>query len=584
MHASEPQKAHTVPASVDFLAMLAALKHVGPSPSAPAGEEIISTIQTHASMVLLSKTYVYKLKKPKFFGFFDYSTPLLRRHFCQQEVCLNRVLAPHVYLGIAPVLTSHTEQFQFGPIFAPEHVPMPGAELDGGLVVDYAVVMVRLPDSATLESMVQADIASPELLKEIAHVVAAFHMQSHWDKSIAHWGDEEVIEQNWEENFTQVQPYIGRTIDEATYKHIASYVQQMLAERAWLFEHRVHEGRIRDCHGDLRLQHIYALDAANSSTKAQLVILDRIEFNERFRYSDVASEIAFLIMELEQAGRSDLSRIFIDAYIEDTGDNALKEVLPFYACYRAFVRGKVLSFQLDEQEVSASQREQAARQAQELFALAAHYATAATKATLLMVGGLMGTGKSTLAVALQRELGWQLLSSDLVRKHIAAVDPEQPQANAFGQGIYSSQWTELTYHTLREEARAALMNGCSVILDASFSRRADRLALFHDAALLGAVVVFVECSCPREIALVRLARRWQAHIEEGDRNQSLPSAASDGRPELYQAQAGTWEAYIPEVDHATQHMMIVTTQSISASVEHILALLDIPRLICYLQE
>jgi len=140
-----------------------------------------------------------------------------------------------------------------------------------------------------------------------------------------------------------------------------------------------------------------------------------------------------------------------------------------------------------------SQREQASRQAQELFALAAHYATAATKATLLMVGGLMGTGKSTLAAALQQELGWQLFSSDLVRKRIAGIDPAQPQADAFGQGIYNAQWTELTYHTLREDARAELMNGCSVILDASFGRRTDRLALFHDAEQLGAAVVFVEC-------------------------------------------------------------------------------------------
>ena len=577
MHTSEPQKAHTVPASVDFFVMLASLKHAGPSPSVPTGEEIASTIQTHASVALLSKTYVYKLKKPKNFGFFDYSTPTLRRHFCQQEVCLNRVLAPHVYLGVAPVLKVYPELFQFGPIFSPEHIPMPGVELDGGLVVDYAVVMMRLPDSATLESMVQADTASPALLQEIARVVAAFHM--HWDKNIAHWGDIEVIEQNWEENFTQTRPYIGRTIDEAAYKHIASYVRHMFEERAWLFEHRVHEGRIRDCHGDLRMQHVYAFDEANNNAKASLAILDRIEFNERFRYSDVASEVAFLAMELDQAGRSDLSRTFIDAYVKETGDTVLKEVLPFYACYRAFVRGKVLSFELDEPEISVSQREQASRQAQELFALAAHYATAATKATLLMVGGLMGTGKSTLAAALQQELGWQLFSSDLVRKHIAGIDPAQPQANAFGQGIYNAQWTELTYHTLREDARAELMNGCSVILDASFGRRTDRLALFHDAEQLGAAVVFVECRCPHEIALERLARRWQAHIEG---NQDQPSVASDGRPELYQAQVDTWEAYLPELEHATQHVTVVTTHPISVSVEHVLALLAIPRLACFL--
>ena len=313
---------------------------------------------------------------------------------------------------------------------------MPDSALDGGYVVDYAVVMVRLPDEAMLEFRVSHGTAYPSLLAEIAQFVAAFHAAAQTDEHIASFGRLEVIRGNWEENFAQMKPYIGRTLDASTYDRISGYICRFLDERAPLFASRIHDNRIRDCHGDLRLQHIYILDEANDPTQ-RLAILDGIEFNERFRYSDVASEIAFLAMELDAASRCDLSRTFVERYVAGTGDEALLELLPFYACYRACVRGKVLSFQLDEPEVSESQREVARLQAASIFAQAASYASGPTRPALLLVGGLMGVGKSTLALALQHELGWALLSSDAVRKRLVHLDSAQPQADVFGQGVYS---------------------------------------------------------------------------------------------------------------------------------------------------
>ncbi len=300
---------------IDFITMLNALACPEAFSFALPNDEPVSIIQTHASAVLLTPDRVYKLKKPKNVGFFDYSMPALRRHFCEQEVRLNTCLAPHVYLGVASVLLFADHRIRFGPIFSPGDVPFPGTILDGGYVVDYAVVMMRLPDEATLESRVRTGTATPTLLGEIARYVATFHATSHTDEHIASFGGLEVIRGNWEENFEQMQPYIGRTLDATTYERIVGYIRGFLEERTSLFASRIRDGRIRDCHGDLRMQHVYILDETDDPAH-RLAILDGIEFNERFRYSDVASEVAFLTMELEATGRYDLSRAFVESYMQ----------------------------------------------------------------------------------------------------------------------------------------------------------------------------------------------------------------------------------------------------------------------------
>lgn len=579
-------------APVDFATMLNALARPEAFPGMAFPEQrskqggfsddgSISVIQTHASAALLTPERVYKLKKPKDFGFFDYSTPALRRHFCGQEVRLNSRLAPQVYLGVAPVLLFEDSQVRFGPTCAPDDVPLPGSICDGGYVVDYAVVMVRLPDEATLEFRVRTGTASPSLLGEIGRYVATFHATSHTDEHIVSFGRLNVIRGNWEENLEQMKPYLSRTLDAVTYERITRYVRRFLEERHALFASRVREGRIRDCHGDLRLQHVYVLDETEAAAH-HLAILDGIEFNERFRYGDVASEVAFLMMELEGASRYDLSHAFVESYVAETGDEALRELLPFYACYRACVRGKVLSFQLDEPEVPSAQREVARQEATALFELAGSYASSPTRPTLLLVGGLMGTGKSTLALALQHELGWALFSSDTVRKHLAQLDPAQPQADAFGQGLYSSAKTAQTYQTLRGEASAALADGRSVLLDASFIRRVDRQTVADEAAKVGATVLFVECVCPREATLQRLTRRWKAHVAGSQAMNEGAARASDGRPDLYDAQSAVWEAFDAGEEPSTQHFVVTTTSSLAESREGVLDALHMPRFACWL--
>jgi aminoglycoside phosphotransferase family enzyme len=241
------------------------------------------------------------------------------------------------------------------------------------MIVDYAVVMHRLPESATLSSLLQAGKVTPRMIAEIAHVIARFHVSTPTNEHVARAGCMDVIRQNWDENFQQMRPYIGRTIERKTYTALQRYVSQFLYHYHTHFRQRFLQNYIRDCHGDLRLQHIYLLPEEELSTKQRILLLDRIEFNERFRYGDVASEVAFLCMEFDAALRPDLSQIFLTRYIAETGDTSLLLLLPFYACYRACVRGKVTSFLLDDPEVTAVQREQVRQQASDLFTLALRY-------------------------------------------------------------------------------------------------------------------------------------------------------------------------------------------------------------------
>ena len=428
---------------------LSALARPGAFPFDLPPDELIVLIQTHASAVLLAGDRAYKLKKPENFGFFDYSTTRARRHFCMEEVRLNARLAPGVYLGVAPVIEDQRGKVSFADTCPLDAVPQPDELIEGGRVLDYAVVMRRLPEEATLEARVRSGRVTAGMLREVAARVAAFHASSETSEHIASFGRTDVIANNWRENFAQMRPYVGRSLDQVTFDRIERWIHEALAGHAKLFATRARTGRVRDCHGDLRLQHIYVFDEP-ATEGHRLEIIDCIEFNERFRYSDVAAEVAFLTMELDAAGRSDLARVFVDAYVEKSDDAGLRELLSFYSCYRACVRGKVRSFELDEPEVSESEREAARREARALFQLAASFASGPTGPVALLIGGLMGSGKSTLAMTLEQELGWEVISSDVTRKRLLAEQSAAAINTAsaeFGAGAYEKTWTNPHLHS-----------------------------------------------------------------------------------------------------------------------------------------
>ena len=315
----------------------------------PHPAKAIELMQTQMSFVFMTDDYVYKVKKPVNLGYLDYTTLEKRLFYCQKEVELNRRLCTDVYLGVVPITRDKS-----------------GILVEGkGEVIEYAVKMRRLPQETMMNVLLKDNRVSTEMVASVAKKLVAFHQEAETNAETRRFGNLDTIIQNTEENFTQTEKYIGDTISQERYQRIKNYTDSFIRENSILFRKRIAEGRIRDCHGDLHAAHICFING--------ICIYDCIEFNDRFRYCDVASEIAFLAMDLDHYGRADLSRSFINAYVEGSRDKGLLKLLNFYKCYRAYVRGKVESFKLNDPHISDKEKTRILAIAKGYFELAESY-------------------------------------------------------------------------------------------------------------------------------------------------------------------------------------------------------------------
>ena len=315
----------------------------------PEPTQGVELVQTQMSFVFLADSYVYKVKKPVNLGYLDYTTLDKRRFYCQKEIELNRRLCPDVYLDVVPI-TRRQGEFLIG---------------GQGKAVEYAVKMRRLFREQMMDVLLGSNQVSPKMLTELAQKLVEFHRRAETNESISTFGDLDALTKNTEENFNQTIQYIGNTISSKRYQQIKDYTHSFLREKASLFGKRTRDGRIRDCHGDLHAAHICFTNG--------ICIYDCIEFNDRFRYGDVASEVAFLAMDLDRYGQTDLSQNFVNAYVEMSQDKELKELLNFYKCYRAYVRGKVNCFKLDDPHISEEEKAEVLATAKSYFELAESY-------------------------------------------------------------------------------------------------------------------------------------------------------------------------------------------------------------------
>lgn len=449
--------------------------------------ERIDVTTSHTSWVLLGDDEVWKVKRPVDFGFLDFSDPAKRLQNCQEEIRLGGRLAPQVYLGLAPVYQGPDGYSFVGP----------------GRVVDHAVRMRRLRDEESALGLLRAGQLHAAHLRSLADHLARFYASA---PVVPELGTTGILAANVEENHTQLQPYVGRYLDAAVEDYLHRWQLGFLASHDEAFAERLAEDRIREGHGDLRLEHVYF----PSDRGGLPIVIDAIEFNRRFRCLDVALDVAFFAMELEAEKRSDLAAYFLSCFARASNDYGFYELLDFYVAYRACVRAKVACFVAADPGTPRDKSRRKQDEARRLLDLASRAAHRPRRPRVIAVGGLIGAGKSTLADRLSAELGLPVISSDATRKFLGGVAPTDRGPPA----LYGEAMTRATHDEMFRRARRVLEAGRGVILDATF-RDADQrasaraLARYHDCPF-----VFLELRCDEATLRKRLRQRGPGALSD----------------------------------------------------------------------
>ena len=445
--------------------------------------------ETHISVLVWIGDRVYKLKKPVSLGFLDFSDREKRLRACRREVELNRRLAPDVYLGVADVL-----------------------DVDGS-PCDHLVVMRRMPPDRRLAALVRARVPLGDALGAIARRIATFHAAAPTSEEIAAAGRRDAVQAVWEAGFASVAPFVGPVLDPEAETRVEALVGRYLDGRGRLFDHRIAVGAVRDGHGDLQAEDIFCLDDGPR-------ILDCIEFADDLRHNDVLADVAFLAMDLERLGAPAAAAEFLARYREFAGETSPQSLAHHYIAARAHVRCKVacLRYGQGDQDSAAAARG--------LLDLTLRHLEAG-RVRLVLVGGLPGTGKSTLAAAVADAAGWSVLRSDEVRKDIAGVGHAVPAVEAPGEGLYRPEMTDATYGALLERASTALDLGESVILDASWSSNHHRDGARRVADATRSDLVELRCVAPPEMTEHRIRDRLGTGGDASDATPAVARAMAD---------------------------------------------------------
>lgn len=483
--------------------------------------------ETHISAVYLLGSDVYKVKKPVDFGFLDFSTAEKRLAACEAEVRLNRRLSPDVYLGVVPIARGADGRHRVG---------------GEGEVVEHAVHMRRLPDEERADVLLGRGALGPAEMERLAVELARFHAGCRADEETARYGAPDAIAVNVRENFAQTRAVLDHYLRPEEAGEIESYQLGALEEMRPAFEARAAAGAVRDGHGDLRLEHVYLRGD-------RVTVLDCIEFNDRFRYADVACDLAFLTMDLAHHRRVDLAEHLLSAYARETNDFDLYSVVDFYESYRAYVRAKLATFLAENRAAPAELRARAAEEARRYFLLAiAAERAQAVRPVLVAVGGILAAGKSTLARWVSDQLGAPVIEADRTRKGMLGVAATTRVHDGVFSGAYDKGFTERVYEEMRRRAGVVLRSGRAAVLDASFRSPAMRLAAREVAREHGVPFVFVECRAPAEVCKARLAER-----------EARGGAVSDGRLAIFDDFVKEWKP-VTELS-PEQHVVVDTSRS-----------------------
>lgn len=482
--------------------------------------------ETHISWVFLRGDSAYKVKKPVSLGFLDFTTIERRREACEAEARLNARLAPDVYRGVCAVVRDEAGRHRIG---------------GEGRVVDWAVHMRRLRDEDRADVLLGRDALAVADIDRVAARIAAFHERARCDGETARFGTPEAIAINVRENFDQTRERIGEVLELREAHEVEHWQACFLEAKEDLLRERIRAGRVRDGHGDLRLEHVY-LEGAR---REHLVIVDCIEFNERFRFADVCADLAFLSMDLAWHDRVDLAERLLATYARETSDFDLYALIDFYESYRAYVRGKVAMILAADEGAPLELRERARDEARRYFRLA----LASEKKPLLppiviAVGGVLASGKSTLADRLGARMGAPTINSDRIRKHMLGARPTEKLYEGSWSGAYDPRFTEAVYREVERAAKVVVCSGRPVILDATFRSASMRRDARELARTLDVPFLFIECRADLDVCRERLRQR------------AREESVSDGRLEIFDDFVAHWE---PVTELAAQEHLVVRT-------------------------
>lgn len=479
--------------------------------SYPHPVDTVEEEQTHISWVFLTGNLVYKLKKPVNFGFLDFSTVELRKEFCEAEVELNRRLAPDVYLRVEPITVDGGK-------------PTIGG---AGPAIDWLVVMRQLDRSRLGLAVLERGELCAAQINAVVDRLTPFYEVAATGPGINEYGKAEAFKINTDENFDQTRDWVGKALSARRFEEIQAYTNGFFESEGLLFERRIAADKIRECHGDLHLRNIFF--------ESDPVIFDCIEFNQRFRCSDVAADLAFLAMDLQFRGRPDLKHRLIDRYIERSGDEDFLKLIDFYCCYRAYVRGKIACFTAADPGLQAEDQQRQLDLARKYFALAHRFTGNTEKPLVVVVFGLMGSGKTSLAGFLEERYSWTVIRSDAVRKQLGGIEETTRVYVPYDHGLYSPEMNRRTFDTMYEIASDHLRAGQSVVMDGSFRTHDERARAASITENAGAEIVFLHTTCSESEQVRRLRKR-----EKTDPN------GSDGRFELAEKQRRDFEEPVPD--------------------------------------
>lgn len=472
----------------------------------------VTRLETHISWLFFAGDHVYKVKKPVNLGFVDFTTLDLRRHYCEEEVRLNRRVPGDVHRGVVPIVRRADGRMA----------------IDGsGPLVDWAVAMRRLPAHRMLDRLLESGEVDNSKCDALVDVLVPFHAAAATGAGVDVHGSPDAVSRVSRDNITALESRTGSVgvLTETLHRFLAGEVERALEELRPVFERRVREGRIREGHGDLHAGNI-------CYERVVPILYDCVEFSRSLRCSDVAADVAFLAMDLDARGYLGFSRYFVRRYAERSGDEGIREVVGFYKSYRALVRAKVASLRLDEPTLTAEDREATQQEGARYARLAGAYGV--TPALVLMCG-LPGSGKSWLASRIDVPHDARVLRSDVVRKRLAGMPPTERGDSELGAGLYGEESTAATYGALLEEARTTLEGGRSVIVDAAFTRAEQRAPFLSMAGELPARAVTLWVDTPEAVARERLGRRADD-----------PSEASDADERVYDWARKSFESPVAE--------------------------------------